>query len=159
MSPADRQSIIKKNPLDLPPVYLVLSMGAMAVLHFGFPIAQPIGAPYRYGGAVLIVLAVVLGFWAVFLFRRARTGVVPFSEATALVIVGPYRFTRNPMYVAMAGVLFGTAIWLGSLTPWLVVPAFVAIIRERFILPEEAMLERVFGENYLAYKRAVHRWL
>jgi protein-S-isoprenylcysteine O-methyltransferase Ste14 len=134
-------------------------MVAMAVLHFGFPIAQPIHEPYRYAGAVLIALAVALGFWAVALFRRAGTGVVPFSAATTLVIRGPYRFTRNPMYLAMAGVLAGTAIWLGSVTPWLVLPAFVALIAERFIAPEEAMLERTFGESYARYRAAVRRWL
>jgi protein-S-isoprenylcysteine O-methyltransferase Ste14 len=143
----------------VPPVYLVLSMVAMAVLHFGFPIAQPIREPYRYAGAVLIGLSVALGFWAVALFRRAGTGVVPFSEATTLVIRGPYRFTRNPMYLAMAGILVGTAIWLGSVTPWLVLPAFMALIAERFIAPEEAMLERVFGDSYVRYRAAVRRWL
>jgi protein-S-isoprenylcysteine O-methyltransferase Ste14 len=134
-------------------------MVAMAVLHFGFPIAQPIREPYRYAGAVLIGLAVALGFWAVALFRRAGTGVVPFSEATTLVVRGPYRFTRNPMYLAMAGILVGTAVWLGSVTPWLVLPAFMALITERFVAPEEAMLERVFGESYVRYRAAVHRWL
>jgi protein-S-isoprenylcysteine O-methyltransferase Ste14 len=134
-------------------------MGAMATLHFGFPIAQPIREPYRYGGAVLIVLAFALGFWALMLFRRARTGVVPFSDATALITAGPYRFTRNPMYLGMAGILVGTAIWLGSITPWLVLPAFMRIITERFIVPEEAMLERAFGERYVDYRAAVRRWL
>jgi protein-S-isoprenylcysteine O-methyltransferase Ste14 len=134
-------------------------MLAMAVLHFGFPIAQPIREPYRYAGAVLIALAVALGFWAVALFRRARTGVVPFSDATTLVTSGPYRFTRNPMYLAMAGILVGTAIWLGSMTPWLVLPAFMGIIAERFIAPEEAMLGRIFGERYARYCAAVRRWL
>ena len=134
-------------------------MAAMAVLHFGFPIAQPIREPYRYAGAVLIALAVALGFWALALFRRAGTGVVPFSEATTLVVRGPYRFTRNPMYLAMAGILVGTAIWLGSVTPWLVLPAFMALIAERFIAPEEAMLERVFGESYARYRATVRRWL
>jgi protein-S-isoprenylcysteine O-methyltransferase Ste14 len=134
-------------------------MAAMALLHVGLPIAQPIVEPYRYAGAVLIVLAGALGAWGVILFRRARTGVVPFSEATVLVTAGPYRFTRNPMYLGMAGVLAGTAIWLGSVTPWLVLPAFVAIIGERFIAPEEAMLERVFGERYVRYRAAVRRWL
>ena len=134
-------------------------MVAMAVLHFGLPIAQPIREPYRYAGAVLIALAVALGFWALALFRRAGTGVVPFSEATTLVVRGPYRFTRNPMYLAMAGILVGTAIWLGSVTPWLVLPAFMALIAERFIAPEEAMLERVFGESYARYRATVRRWL
>ena len=150
---------MKKNSFDLPPVYLVLSIGVMAVFHFGFPIAQPIVEPYRYAGGVLIGLAAALGFWGVALFRRARTGVVPFSEATTLVTAGPYRFTRNPMYVGMAGILLGTAVWLGSITPWLVIPAFVRIITERFIVPEETMLERVFGRPYVEYKAAVRRWL
>jgi len=140
-------------------VYLVLSLGAMAVLHFGFPIAQPIVAPYRYAGAVLIGLAVALGLWALCLFRRARTRVMPFSEPTVLVTSGPYRFTRNPMYLALTGVLLGTAIWLGSLTPWLVLPAFMRIISERFIVAEEAMLERAFGRDYVHYRSAVRRWL
>ena len=150
---------MKKNPLELPPVYLVLSLGAMAVLHFGFPIARPIEAPYRYGGAVLIGLAVALIVWAAMLFKRARTGIVPFSEATALVTAGPYRFTRNPMYLGMAGILGGTALWLGSLTPWLVLPAFMRIVAERFIVPEEAMLKAAFGRAYEEYEAAVRRWL
>ena len=140
-------------------MYFVLSMAAMAALHFGFPIAQPIREPYRYAGAVLIVLALGLGFWALALFRRAGTGVVPFSDATTLVLRGPYRFTRNPMYLGMAGILVGTAIWLGSVTPWLVLPAFMSIIAGRFIRPEEAMLERTFGERYARYCASVRRWL
>jgi protein-S-isoprenylcysteine O-methyltransferase Ste14 len=140
-------------------VYLVLAIAAMAVLHFGLPIAQPIVEPYRYAGALLIGLAAALGAWGVILFRRARTGVVPFSEATVLVTAGPYRFTRNPMYLGMVGILAGTAIWLGSVTPWLVLPPFIAIIAERFILREEAMLEGVFGERYREYRGAVRRWL
>jgi protein-S-isoprenylcysteine O-methyltransferase Ste14 len=150
---------LKKNPLELPPVYLVLSLGAMAVLHFGFPIARPIEAPYRYGGAVLIGLAIAIIVWAAMLFKRARTGIVPFSEASTLVTAGPYRFTRNPMYLGMAGILGGTALWLGSLTPWLVLPAFMRIVAERFIVPEEAMLETAFGRVYEEYKAAVRRWL
>ncbi|HET7131841.1 MAG TPA: isoprenylcysteine carboxylmethyltransferase family protein [Gammaproteobacteria bacterium] len=134
-------------------------MAAMAVLHYGFPLAQPIVEPYRYAGAVLIALAGAFGAWGVILFRRAGTGVVPFSDATALVTAGPYRFTRNPMYLGMAGILAGTAIWLGSLTPWLVLPAFMRLIAERFIVPEEAMLERTFGEEYARYRTAVRRWL
>jgi protein-S-isoprenylcysteine O-methyltransferase Ste14 len=150
---------LKKNRLDLPPVYLVLSLGAMVVFHIGLPIARPIDEPYRYGGAVIIALALGLIVWAAALFKRAGTGIVPFSAATALVARGPYRFTRNPMYLGMAGMLLGTAIWLGSLTPWLVLLAFMRIISERFIAPEEALLERTFGRAYLEYKSAVRRWL
>jgi protein-S-isoprenylcysteine O-methyltransferase Ste14 len=147
------------NRLDLPPVYLLLSLVAMGMLHAVFPIARPIVEPYRYAGPVLVALAIVLILWAALLFRRAGTGIVPFSEATALVAAGPYRFTRNPMYLGMAGVLVGAAVSLGTLTPWLVLPAFMRIIAERFIAPEEAFLERTFGRVYLEYKAAVRRWL
>ena len=150
---------MKRNPLDLPPVYFLLSLAAMGVLHAGVPIAHLIGEPYRYAGGALIVLAALLGFWALGLFRRAGTGVVPFSEATVLVIAGPYRFTRNPMYLGLAGILAGTALLLGSLTPWLVLPAFMRVIAGRFIAREEAMLEDKFGASYVAYRHAVRRWL
>ena len=106
-----------------------------------------------------MALGLALIIWAALLFRRAGTGIVPFSDATALVAEGPYRFTRNPMYLGMAAMLLGAALLLGSLTPFLVIPAFMALIAERFILPEEAMLEREFGERYAAYKLRVRRWL
>ena len=72
---------------------------------------------------------------------------------------GPYRFTRNPMYLGMAGILLGVAIYVGSLTPFIVIPAFMALIQERFILPEEQKLEEAFGADYLAFKARIHRWL
>jgi protein-S-isoprenylcysteine O-methyltransferase Ste14 len=102
---------------------------------------------------------VALILWAAGLFKRAGTGIVPFSESTALVTGGPYRLTRNPMYVGMAAVLFGAAAVMGSLTPFIGSIAFVAIITARFILPEEAHLERAFGPSYLELKRRVRRWL
>jgi protein-S-isoprenylcysteine O-methyltransferase Ste14 len=116
-------------------------------------------APYRYAGIVVIALALGLAAWGALLFRRAGTGIVPFSPATALVTRGPYRFTRNPMYLGMAGTLLGAAILLGSLTPFVVIPAFMAVIAERFIAREEAMLEQAFGSAYLDYKARVRRWL
>ncbi|MGH8742056.1 MAG: methyltransferase family protein, partial [Burkholderiales bacterium] len=71
----------------------------------------------------------------------------------------PYRFTRNPMYLGMSGALLGAAVYLGSLTPFVVVPAFMALLADRFIAPEEAFLERAFGQAYLDYKARVRRWL
>jgi protein-S-isoprenylcysteine O-methyltransferase Ste14 len=147
-----------RGPL-VPPVYLVGAMGAMVLLHFFFPIWE-FGAPgARIVGVAIILIGFAFGFWAVFLFRRARTGVVPFSAATFLVLGGPYRYTRNPMYVGMALVLLGSAVFLASLAPFLVLPLFVLFINNRFILAEEAMLEEAFGEAYREYKAKVRRWL
>jgi protein-S-isoprenylcysteine O-methyltransferase Ste14 len=148
-----------KHGLNIPPVYFLVALGAMALLHAAVPVLPLFVAPYRYAGIVVIALALGLAAWGAFLFRRAGTGIVPFSPATALVTRGPYRFTRNPMYLGMAGTLLGAAILLGSLTPFVVIPAFMAVIAERFISREEAMLEQAFGSTYLEYKAGVRRWL
>lgn len=145
--------------LNIPPVYFLVALVLMAFFHHVAPAAQLLVAPYRYAGIVLMALAVALVVWAALLFRRAGTGIVPFSPATVLVTAGPYRYTRNPMYLGLAGTLLGAAVLMGSMTPFVVIPAFMALIADRFIAGEEAMLERSFGRQYLEYKSRVRRWL
>jgi protein-S-isoprenylcysteine O-methyltransferase Ste14 len=145
--------------LLVPPVYFLVALLAMGFFHRAAPGAHVIGAPYRYAGLVLAALALGLILWAALLFRRAGTNIRPYLPSTALLLSGPYRFSRNPMYLGMAAILLGVAIYAGSLTPFIVIPAFMALIRERFILPEEAKLEAAFGAEYLAYKARVRRWL
>ena len=149
----------QERRLDIPPAYLLAALLLMALLHQVLPLARILFAPYRYAGIVIMALGLALVLWAALLFHRARTGIVPFSPATSLVLGGPYRFTRNPMYLGMAGILLGAAILMGSLSPFAVIPAFMALIAERFIAPEEALLERAFGRGYLDYKAKVRRWL
>ncbi|HEY7242139.1 MAG TPA: isoprenylcysteine carboxylmethyltransferase family protein [Burkholderiales bacterium] len=145
--------------LLVPPVYFLVALLLMVFFHRVAPWAQVLEAPYCYAGIVLAALALGLGAWAAVLFRRAGTDVRPFMPSTALVVAGPYRLTRNPMYLGMAGILLGAAIFMGSLTPFVVIPAFMALITERFILPEEAKLEAAFGRDYLDFKARVRRWL
>jgi protein-S-isoprenylcysteine O-methyltransferase Ste14 len=149
----------QERSLNIPPVYFLAALLLMALLHQVLPLAQIFFAPYRYAGIVIMALAVAPILWAALLFRRAGTGIVPFSPATALVLSGPYRFTRNPMYLGLAGTLLGAALLMGSLSPFAVIPAFMALIADRFIAPEEAMLERAFGRDYLDYMAKVRRWL
>jgi protein-S-isoprenylcysteine O-methyltransferase Ste14 len=143
----------------VPPLYFLVALLVMGFFHAVVPGAYIIQAPYRYGGIVLMVLAIGLILWAATLFRRAGTNIRPYLPSTALVLSGPYRFTRNPMYLGMAGTLLGVAVFLGSITPFVVIFAFMALIKERFILPEEAKLEAAFGSDYLQYKERVRRWL
>ena len=145
--------------LLVPPVYFLVALLLMVFFHRVVPWVRVLEAPYRYAGIVLAALALGLGAWAAVLFRRAGTDVRPFMPSTALVVAGPYRLTRNPMYLGMAGILLGAAIFMGSLTPFVVIPAFMALITERFILPEEAKLEAAFGRDYLDSKARVRRWL
>ena len=83
----------------------------------------------------------------------------PFEPSTALVEDGPFRFSRNPMHLGMVLVLAGAFILLGSLSPLFVLPAFVWLLHTRFVVREEAHMERHFGDCYLDYKRRVRRWL
>ena len=145
--------------LLVPPVYFLVALLLMVFFHRVAPWAHILDAPYRYAGIILAGLALGLIAWAATLFRRAGTHIRPFMPSSALVVAGPYKLTRNPMYLGMAGILLGAAVFMGSLTPFVVIPAFMALIAERFIIPEEAKLEAAFGRDYLDYKARVRRWL
>ena len=97
--------------------------------------------------------------WAIAHFRPRGQDEKPWTPTTAIVGAGPYRFTRNPMYLAMVLLCVGVGIfvaseWILALTPLCALALWWFAIR-----PEEAYLEEKFGEGYLAYKRRVRRWL
>ncbi len=143
----------------LPPVYVFVAVILMTCLHLLVPVRRFVEGSYRYLGIVLLLAGFGTVLWAAMLFRRAGTTIRPFERSSALVVRGPYRLTRNPIYVAMTAGLTGIAVLFGSLTPFLVVPLFVYLIDRRFIRAEEAMLEEALGADYSAYKTRVRRWL
>lgn len=107
----------------------------------------------------LIVVGLGVEMWAGGLFHKAGTNVIPYKPATALVTDGPYRFSRNPMYVGFAltylGLAFGlnTPVAIALLLPCLVVMTWGVIGRE------ERYLEGKFGQAYVDYRKRVRRWL
>jgi protein-S-isoprenylcysteine O-methyltransferase Ste14 len=110
-------------------------------------------------GVVLVVLGVALAIAGAVTFRQAGTSPNPLKPSTTVVMHGPYRFTRNPMYLGMTVITLGGAVWLNS--AWvliLLVPA-LAVMRWHVIAREEAYLEEKFGEQFREYKRRVRRWL
>lgn len=90
---------------------------------------------------------------------RHGTTIYPNGQASALVTDGPYRYSRNPMYLGMALLVLGFALALGSVGALLGVPVFMLAVQWLFILPEEQRLEGLFGEAYRSYCRRVRRWL
>ena len=111
-----------------------------------------IGLATAIGGLVLIAIA--LG-----LFRSSKTRPEPWQPASSLVLNGLYRFTRNPMYLGMAMLSLGIAIAFASL-PGAVLSMVALIIIDRAVVGrEEAYLTRRFGQDYIAYKAKVRRWL
>ena len=107
----------------------------------------------------LLAAGVLLAASAAYLFHRAGTTPNPTKPTTALVIWGPYRFTRNPMYVGLAAVYLGGTLLLNDAWPIALFPVVIALVRRRVIAREEAYLERKFGDEYRAYKARVRRWI
>ncbi|QIK67466.1 isoprenylcysteine carboxylmethyltransferase family protein [Nocardioides sp. HDW12B] len=94
-------------------------------------------------------------------FRRRGTTVNPIrlGESTELVVDGPFAHTRNPMYVGMAGVLTAHAVWRGRPAAALPLLAWVAVIDNLQIPPEEASMAELFGDRYASYRSTVPRWV
>ena len=111
-------------------------------------------------GIALVVTGVALSLVAFGLFRREGTEIRPDSEANnKLVITGPYRFTRNPMYLSLVVVSLGVALWAGTL-PMYAVPAIVFAICNWVHIPfEEAKMRRQFGAAFDDYTKKVRRWI
>ena len=110
-------------------------------------------------GALLVVAAVALFSFSVAKFRAAGTPVPARKPTTVIVRVGPYRFSRNPIYLAFSALQLGIAIWVNSLWLLLTLVGAVALIHWVVIRREEDYLERRFGAQYADYKASVRRWL
>ena len=155
-----------QNGKDTPGIVLPPPLVFLAALAGGFlldravPVnLEPAAAPVRVAGLVLVVLGGALMFAGLRTFLRAGTAFRPAQPATRLLTAGPFRYTRNPLYVALTLVYLGIA--LAAAMAWPVatlVPALV-VIRYRVIAREEAYLERKFGDAYRDYKGRVRRWL
>jgi protein-S-isoprenylcysteine O-methyltransferase Ste14 len=156
---AEKESTMEQKRRIIPPVYLLLTFIAMTGFHYLLPIGQFLPAPYSYGGIVLMVLGLSIAAAGSYAFQKAGTPVIPFEKSTALVTDGLNRFTRNPMYLGLVTLLIGTALFFGSIGSLIPIPFFIWIITVEFIRGEERFLQDIFGDDYLAYKRRVRRWL
>ena len=144
-----------------PPAVPVVTILAGVGLHRVWPLPLPVPAPLRYwvGGAVVVGALLGLGLWSVVLFRRSGQNENPWKPTPRIVERGPYRFTRNPMYLQMVIACIGFAVVLANAWILILTPACALALQRFAILPEEAYPERRFGAAYLDYKRRVRRWL
>lgn len=127
------------------------------VLHLSMPFELTF--PVKVIAVVLIVAGLGLEMWAGGLFKKAGTNVVPWSPSTALVATGPYRFSRNPMYVGFTLVYLGLALGLQSPSAMILLLPCLALMTWGVIQREERYLTAKFGQPYLDYKERVRRWL
>jgi protein-S-isoprenylcysteine O-methyltransferase Ste14 len=143
-----------------PPIAWAVAVVAGFVLDWLEPLPfVPDDWPGGLFGAVIFVLALALAIWAMDVMTRAGTNVPTTRPTTAIVDGGPYRFTRNPIYMGMFGGLIGLGIAFDTLwLPAMLVP-FALVIRYGVVAREEAYLARKFGDDYRSYRRRVRRWL
>jgi protein-S-isoprenylcysteine O-methyltransferase Ste14 len=147
--------------LKLPPPVWALAYVLLATAISGwlgwpeFP-----GLPIAPLGIALIAAGFVSPVWALVMFRRAGTEIEPTSPVNrALVTDGPYRFTRNPMYLGLVIITLGIAVWIGA-WPMLIAPMAVFATANWIHIPfEEAKMRRQFGATYDDYVARVRRWV
>ena len=149
------------NVIMLPPLIFLGFLALAALLEAILPLPSlPLAPTFGYGwGALLVLGGLILLLLGARRFRAAGTNIPPTLPTTALVVAGPYRWSRNPLYLAMISVYVGLAI--AALSSWallLTVP-LILLLNYGVIIREEAYLERKFGADYRAYRARVRRWI
>jgi len=148
------------NVIIRPPIaWAVAVLGGLA-LNWLLPLPfVPATVPAGWLGATVFALALALFAWAIVTITRAGSNVPTNRPTTTIVDRGPYRLTRNPIYLGMVLGLIGLAIALNSLWLLLTLVPFALVIRYGVVAREEAYLERKFGDDYRRYRARVRRWL
>ncbi|WP_157994749.1 methyltransferase family protein [Paracoccus tegillarcae] len=142
--------------LDYPQIWLPVF--ALAIWLIGRVL--PSGADLFVAlGWLLVLAALALMVWSAQHFRLARTSINPHGQPDALITGGPFRFSRNPIYLADAMILIGFCLAWRALPTLILIPVFVWLINRRYIVKEEARLTAAFPETYPAYTQRVRRWL
>jgi len=141
-----------------PPLVYSSSITAGALLTWLWPLPFALPAAVPIGGTMVLASSAL--FWlSVRALRAAGTPVPGNQPTTNIVRAGPFRFSRNPIYLAFFGLQLGTALWIGSI--WMVatlIPA-AAVVSRVVVAREERYLENRFGAQYASYRDSVRRWL
>jgi protein-S-isoprenylcysteine O-methyltransferase Ste14 len=153
MTGADNAGVIVR-----PPLLYAVALAAMLALRWLWPLPIFSGAAF-WPGLALVALAVGLLIWGRQTLVTGGTNVDPSLPSTAVVTSGPYRFSRNPLYMGLAVVYLGLTLALD--TWWgIILLALVLIVMHRGVIQrEERYLERKFGDGYRQYRAAVRRYL
>lgn len=141
----------------MPPRLFLLYGAVGAALHFALP--APVLLRVLWVGAAVAVAGAALALWGERTFARAGATIKPFERSAVLVTSGPFRFTRNPMYLGLVSMLVGLALALGTPAPWAAAALMAATLQLRFIRNEERALAASLGEPYQRYRQSVRRWI
>ena len=146
--------------LILPPVLIGGTLVAGVVIHYAFWTVTLLPTMLAgVLGVMIVVAAGMLAHSAHLAMKRVGTNVLPTRPTLALATDGPYRFTRNPLYVASIGVYLGVTLWVDALAPFLLLFPMAWLLHWGVVLREEQYLSSKFGGAYAAYRSSVRRWL
>jgi protein-S-isoprenylcysteine O-methyltransferase Ste14 len=133
-----------------------------AAIAAGFFLPPRVGLPLVARlllGGILVIAGLAVGFSAVGLFRKTGQDPRPWMPSPELIFHGPYRFSRNPMYVSMVMIACGVGLACDRAAVMLLSLAALAVVHFTAVLPEERYLQEQFGEPYSRYKSRVRRYL
>jgi protein-S-isoprenylcysteine O-methyltransferase Ste14 len=143
----------------IPPVVYFGPFALTWALHRWQPWTIPDGAALSVAGLALLLGGIALTLWSVSTFRRTHTTLVPWEHVSAMVTAGPFRFSRNPIYLADAIAYLGGSLLIHSWWPLVVLPGILLVMRRKVVDREERYLNERFGEAYREYQLRVRRWL
>jgi protein-S-isoprenylcysteine O-methyltransferase Ste14 len=153
---------MKHLELKIPPVGVFFLFAAAMWLLARLTTPHAFDAPFRLGLiAAMLVASAVFGIGGIADFRRAGTTVHPLrpEQSSALVTDGVYRLSRNPMYLALLLALLALGLGLSNLYALAFAALFVPCMNRFQIIPEERAMERLFGDEFTAYRARVRRWI
>jgi protein-S-isoprenylcysteine O-methyltransferase Ste14 len=144
----------------LPPLLFLGSLALGVLAQLALPLGFASGSGLRVGvGLALVAAGVAAIAWPIVWMRRTHQDPDPREPSPELILGGPFRFSRNPIYVGMTLIQAGAGVALGNAWLLLLLAPTLVVLRREVIAKEEAYLARKFGDAYLAYQRSVRRWL
>jgi len=151
--------IIMKTIKILPPRIFQIALLTVALIHFLFPVWFIYDSPVRWFGLIPIIAGIYLNLYTDWLIKKFKTTIKPFEEPTSLIKKGPFSYSRNPIYLGMVLIVLGCSVLSGSLLAFFVPVALAFIIHYLYIIQEEVILEKNFGQKYQDYRNKVRCWL
>lgn len=142
-----------------PPVVMLVHLLAAFLLNWLLPLPLVFLKSLEWAGYVLVLAGLVMSVGSANRFIKAHTTLDPHGSVSTIVTSGPYRFSRNPIYLGFVGTLIGLPIALGNYWGAVLSPLLMLSLYRLVIQHEEAYLEKKFGNEYTSYRSRVRRWL
>lgn len=142
-----------------PPVLLAIAIALSYFISTLFPILQFTDVVISFAGLICITAGIGLFLWARKLLRKHKTTLRPHGKPSKLVTYGPYRFSRNPIYLGFLMISIGTVLLFANVLAF-AGPLIFFVFISTFVIPiEERMLTKTFGKSYTSYNKKIRRWI